>query len=194
MSFHLNRHVFVSTLIGLMLGLSGCSSIQVSQDYQANARFESIKTLQWLDEADQVEPKASTFAAKNPLIATRITQAITQQLSLKKIDVVTENPTGFVTYHVETLAKPRSSQVTTSFGFGSYGRYGGFGFQTHPDGDYYDEGKLVIDIFNAEKQLIWRGISTRYVEEHIAPEEQTKIIQEVVSKLLEQYPPTTVSP
>jgi len=52
----------------------------------------------------------------------------------------------------------------------------------------------VIDLFNAEKKLIWRGISTRYIEEHLAPEELTQRIQEGVKKLLEQYPPNAAKP
>ncbi len=187
----LNRFIFPFIILGTLYGLTGCSSIQVSQDYDETAHFSDIKAVQWLEEADQVEPKAAMFAAKNPLIAKRIRQAITNELSRKAISFVDQNPNGYVTYHVETLSKPRPNQVTTSFGFGSHGSFGGFGFQTHPDGDYYDEGKLVIDLFDDQKKLIWRGISTRYVEEHTAPEEMTQTIQEVVKKLLEQYPPKT---
>lgn len=187
----LNRFVFPFIILGTLYGLTGCSSIQVSQDYDEAAHFSEIKTVQWLKETDQVEPKAARFAAKNPLIAIRISQAIRNELSRKDISFVDQNPNGYVTYHVETLSKPRSNQVTTSFGFGSHGSFGGFGFQAYPDRDYYDEGKLVIDLFNGQKKLIWRGISTRYVEEHTAPEEMTKTIQEVVQKLLEQYPPKT---
>ncbi|PIQ06403.1 MAG: hypothetical protein CO158_07920 [Piscirickettsiaceae bacterium CG_4_9_14_3_um_filter_43_564] len=183
----------ISLLLSPLL-LGSCSSIQVSQDYDATAHFNDIKTVQWLDDADQVEPKAATFAAKNPLIAKRIHQAITIELPQKGITFVDQNPTGYVTYHLETFSKKRGSQVTTSFGFGSFGRYGGFGFQTYPDGDYYDQEKLVIDLFNAEKKLIWRGISTRYIEEHLAPEELTQRIQEGVKKLLEQYPPNAAKP
>lgn len=180
--------------MGTLHGLTGCSSIQVSQDYDKTADFKALQTVQWLEEADQVEPKAATFSSQNPLIAKRITQAIAKELSTKGMTFVDENPTGYVTYHIETITKPRSNQVTTTFGFGSHGSFGGFGFQTHPDGDYYDEGKLVIDLFNDQKKMIWRGISTRYVEQHTAPEEMTKTIQEVVKKLLEQYPPEAVQP
>lgn len=194
MTSHTNRLFFSLIMVGVLFSLSGCSSIQVSQDYDATANFSVIKTIQWLSEADQIEPKATTFAAQNPLIAKRIARAISTELNQKGITFVDKNPTGYVTYHIETVSKPRANQVTTSFGFGSYGRFGGFGFQTSPDNDYYDQGKLVIDLFNDQKKLIWRGISTRYVEEHTAPDELTKTIQEVVKKLLDQYPPKSAQP
>ena len=193
MKSHTNRLFFSLIIVGLLFGLNGCSSIQVSQDYDATANFSVIETVQWLDETDQIKPKAATFAAQNPLIAERITRAISAELNQKDITFVDKNPSGYVTYHVEMVSKPRTNQMTTSFGFGSYGRFGGFGFQTSPDRDYYDQGKLVIDLFNNQKKLIWRGISTRYIEEHTAPDELTETIQEVVKKLLDQYPPKTAN-
>lgn len=171
--------------------LSGCSGIQVSQDYDNEATFSNIKTLQWVPKEKQIDPKAAEFSKKNPLIAKRIEKAITNEMQAKGHQFVTENPDAFITYHVGTQSKIRSQPVTTSIGFGTFGGggYGGIGIQTSPDVEQYEEGRLVIDILDTNQKLLWRGTSTTYLEDHLSSEETTELVNEVVQKLLAQYPP-----
>lgn len=182
--------VWVLSALGL---LSACSGIQVSQDYDDKANFTNIKTLQWVPDDKQIDPKATEFAKKNPLIAKRIEKAITTEMQAKGHQFVTQNPDAFITYHVGTKSKIRSQPVTTSIGFGTFGggSFGGIGIQTSPDVEQYEEGRLVIDILDKNQKLLWRGTSTTYIEDHLSSEETTELVNELVQKLLAQYPPNT---
>ncbi len=53
----------------LVFGLSGCSTVQVSDDYDTSTDFSQLKTYDWLPAGDQVKPTAEEFEKKNPLIA-----------------------------------------------------------------------------------------------------------------------------
>ena len=180
--------VWVLSALGL---LSACSGIQVSQDYDDKANFTNIKTLQWVPDDKQIDPKATEFAKKNPLIAKRIEKAIISEMQAKAYKFVTQNPDAFITYHVGTQSKVRSQPVSTSIGFGTFGGggYGGIGIQTSPDVEQYEEGRLVVDILDTNQKLLWRGTSTTYLEDHLSSEETTELVNKVVQKLLAQYPP-----
>jgi len=180
-------------VLSVLTLLSACSGIQVSQDYDDKANFSSIKTLQWVPNEKQIDPKASDFAKKNPLIAKRIEKAITDEMQAKGYHFVTQSPDAFITYHIGTQSKIRSQPVSTSIGFGTFGGggFGGIGIQTSPDVEQYEEGRLVIDILDTHQKLLWRGTSTTYLEDHLNSEETTELVNKVVQKLLAQYPPGT---
>ncbi len=174
------------------LFLIGCSSVQVSQDYDATANFNHIKTFQWQAAGQQTKPKAADFEKKDPLIAERIRIAIKAQLALQGFSLVDNHADAFITYHISSVQKVRSNVGNVSIGFGTgFGSssYGSIGFQSAPDIQQYQEGLLIIDIISKDGKLLWRGNSSTALEEHPTPADTTKLIQEVVQKLLMQYPP-----
>ncbi|MEA3405862.1 MAG: DUF4136 domain-containing protein [Pseudomonadota bacterium] len=184
---------FNVAILGLLLifGVTGCSTIPVNQDYDSSANFSGIKSMQWLPTAQQTEPKASEFVKQQPLIAKRIQSAITLSLSAKGIELVDQSADAYITYHVSVQSKLRSEPFTTSFGFGTFGRRGGIVFHSAPELYEYDEGKLVIDILNLQGEVIWRGISTSLLTEQSSPQQTTELVNQVVNKVLQQYPPKT---
>jgi len=178
----------------LVMGLTGCSSIPVNQDYDASANFGAIKKVQWLPVQQQTEPTAQAFEKQNPLIAKRIRNAIQSSLAAKGIALVNDQADAFVSYRFSVESKLRTDNVRTSigFGFGHFSRHGGLMFNTAPDLYEYDEGKLVIDILDMRGNLIWRGISPSLLEEQSTPAETTQLVNDVVAKVLSQYPPKPV--
>ncbi len=85
-------------------------------------------------------------------------------------------------------------QVTDTGGYRGYGWYDpwwgpyGSGGSTHVS--YYEEGSLVIDIVDwQEKELSWRGMGTKTLKEYSSQEEQQIAIDEVVAKILADFPP-----
>jgi len=188
---------FFSVLVSffLVLGLVGCSSIPINQDYDTSANFNAIKKVQWLPVQQQTKPTAYEFEKQNPLIAKRIQNAIQSSLQSKGVALVNDQADAFVTYRFSVESKLRSEPFRTSigFGFGSFGRHGGFLFNTAPELYEYDEGNLVIDILDMRGNLIWRGMSPSLLKEQSSPEETTKLVNAVVAKVLSQYPPKPIN-
>ena len=88
-------------------------------------------------------------------------------------------------------------QVTSygGYGMGGYGRgWGGYGYGGGYGGGtdvyQYDETTLVIDIYDAsKKEMVWRGTVTGVVKDDPDQEEQKKNIDNVVTKMLADFPP-----
>lgn len=171
--------------------LAGCSSVQVSQDYDDSINFANLKQYQWLPAEKQTKPTAADFKKNNPLIAKRIEEDMEKIMVSKGFVMVEQQPDAYITYHISSMQKVRSSPVTTSFGVGTgFGRgYGSMAFQTSPDVQQYEEGQLIIDILSTDNKLLWRGKSTTILQEHPSHEETSELVTEVITKLLEQYPP-----
>ena len=129
----------------------------------------------------------------NDLVDKRIRKAIETNLlakSYRQVDSFT--PDFFISYHLTVEQKIKTSGVTggVSIGRSSYGRYDGVGMSTGSDVRAYDQGKMLIDVtIPLGDKLVWRGISTQSVSEHMEPGESKVIINETVEKILSQFPP-----
>lgn len=174
----------------LAAGLSGCSGIPVSQDYDPQANLRAIHSVQWLPESMQKPPRAADFAARQPLLATRIERAIAANLGARGLKLVRENANAYITYHVDIQTVLRPEPFNTTFGFGAFGRHGGLILQTPPD--YYEEqeSRLMIDILDIDGRVLWRGSSAALIGEQSTPEKTSDYIHSIVANILAQFPPT----
>ncbi|WP_019895927.1 DUF4136 domain-containing protein [Hydrogenovibrio halophilus] len=176
-----------------LLWLSGCSTVQVSHDYERQADFSQIQSLSWLPAEDQTAPKAVDFAKDNPLIAKRIEQAIEDQLpakGLKLVDADTDSD-AYMTYHASTEKTVGSSPFGTSIGMGTGtgSVFGGVLWRTNPDIETQNESVLKIDLLDQNHQLIWRGTGTTVLPDHPDTTTLDERIHEMVQEILQQYPP-----
>jgi hypothetical protein len=170
--------------------VSACSGIKVSQDYDKNYTFSKLKTFSWK------EIKNKEYGIKsNDLVDKRFRSAIENRFSAKSYSQLkTGTPDFYISYHVTIKQKISSSNVSggISMGRSSYGRYGSIGISSGSQTRVYNEGTLLIDITDSKTdKLIWRGISTQSVSEHLKPGESESIINETVEKVLQQFPPET---
>jgi len=169
--------------------VSGCSGITVSQDYDKDVDFAAFKTFTWkldTDARQDDEPEMS------PLVATRIRNAIENQLNTRGIVYSEISPDIQIDYNLKVESRISSSNVGTTIGFGTggYGHIGGVVVSTAPDIRQYDEGTLYIDFYTSnDMKLAWRGISSQVIDKHNGPDKVTQQINLNVQKILEQFPP-----
>jgi hypothetical protein len=178
----------VFLVIFILIFLQACSGITVSQDYEQGYDFSTLKTFSW-----KANDNNEYGLEDNDLVDNRIREAIESQLSAKSFTRVdTGKPDFYVSYHVTIEQKVSSSNVSggVSIGRSSRGRYGSIGMGTGSAPRVYDQGTLLIDFTgSANDKLIWRGISTQSVSDHLEPGESKVIINETVEKILQQFPP-----
>ncbi|KPJ78555.1 MAG: hypothetical protein AMJ54_02725 [Deltaproteobacteria bacterium SG8_13] len=170
----------------IILLLIGCSSVTVSQDYEIGADFSKYRTFDWVS-AEQ--PRTGDIRVDNPLLDARIRSAVEQTLISKgyrkKID---GQPDMLVAYHLAIRSRIEGDSFNSGFGYGRYPYWGGAGFETTIR--TYDEGMLVIDLGDAaENRLMWRGTGTRRVTEKADPQKTTRIVNQTVAEILNQFPP-----
>ena len=168
--------------------LQACSGIKVSQDYEQGYDFSELKTFAWKPNDDN-----EYGLIDSDLMDRRIRLAIDTTLSAKQYTPIDSGkPDFYISYHLTVKQVISSSNVSGGFSVGrsSRGRYGSIGIGTGGQVRAYDQGTLLIDVTDvAQDNLIWRGISTSSVPGHSNPEESTQLVNEIVEKILLQFPP-----
>lgn len=178
---------FFAALV-FLFALASCSSVTVSQDYNAATDFSSFQTYGWLIIE---KPDNPDIRVNNPLLQSRFSDAI--NIALQQRGYRSSDPPDFlVTYDYSIKSKIQSDNFGTGFSMGYGGRrnYGAFGFGANTVIHQYDVGTLVIDIYNAQPDdMIWRGTGTEIVTTHSTPEALTTSINRLVQQILVQFPP-----
>lgn len=184
------RHFLSLIAAGIIIVfIQGCSGIKVSQDYKPSTDFKHLKTYAWKSETQK---NSGDIRIDNPLLIERIRNATDTTLNSMGYRKTTGTPDFLVSYQYSIRSKIKSNSTGSSigFGFGTYGRRGAIGVSSGTEISEYDEGMLVIDLWDsADSALLWRGTSTSRMDIHSSPEKTTKRINSIVEKILKQFPP-----
>lgn len=171
----------------LMLFLSACANVQVSQDYDPLADFSQYGSWRWR-EADQ--PPVGDPRIDNPLLDRRIRTAVENHLESRNFTRAGGQPEIVLSYRLDVERKIESDTAHATMGFGRYDYpwYGGIGTETRIR--QYDESRLTIDIQEADTgKLLWRGVGTYRFRTYKTPQDAAAAMQEIVDKILNQFPP-----
>jgi hypothetical protein len=176
--------------------MAGCSSMEISYDYDPKANFTGVKTYEWLNEPQK--PTGDPRVDGNTILEKRIHEAVDTGLAARGFREVTSDPDFLIAYHV-SLDKRRSVQTLNSYygygpgwgyGYGAAYRPGHWGGAPETYVYEYEEGTLILDIVNPEnKELIWRGSVQDEVHFKSTPEKDQTQLNEAVHKTLENFPP-----
>lgn len=167
------------------LGLAaGCSSYQITSDYDSDAPFATYKTYKWV-----VDPAnaSGNLLLKNQLVGKRVKNATDGELAAKGMTLVTSGDSDvMVAAHLTTQEKLNITDWGYRWGPGPY-----YGYGPNVDVNQYTEGTLVIDMIDAKtKELVWRGLATGAIASTPPPPEELEArIKDVVGSILAEYPP-----
>jgi len=174
----------------LILAVPPAFASKVFIDHDQNYDFSSIKTFAWAPTPD------TSVEDTNPLMHSRIVNAIEHYITMGGTQEVTENPDVYVTYH--TSSKEEMQLNTSSFGYGYPGGWGwgGYGYGAGWGGagmsssttsvSTYEVGTLVVDVWDADaKELVWRGTATNiYLSDN--PDKMMKKIDKALAKIVKK--------
>jgi len=180
-----SRVLWACILASTLATIQACSGIKVSTDYDPAANFTALRSYSWLP-----GPKKKTGDPRidNPLLNDRIRRAIDNTLTTRGYRKVVEGDADFfVTFHLGIDKKIDVTEIPSTWGYA--GRWGGM-YATETRVDQYEEGTLLIDFIDAEKDdLLWRGSGQTRVRDGKTPEEREKSVQAAVNAILEKFPP-----
>jgi len=164
------------------LFLLGCSTISVNQDYDPAYDFSKLKTFGFIPITEE--------AGIDQLNATRLGDAIKANLTAKGYTLSENADFGIALFFTKDTKTNIQSTGAYGYGYGyGYRGYGGMGGSTYVT--QYEEGTLVIDFVDMAKQeLVWRGVGTGALSESPSVEERTANINNAVTQILDQFPPT----
>ena len=153
-------------LLVFTFSLSACSTNPVLQDYSSKTQFTNYQSYQWL------EQKPNALASTQPFVAKRIEQAIINNLHAKGAMIVREQPQAYISYDYR-IHRTETLEPSTTIGMGFGSRHFGFGgmFPIEYETRVYEDAEWIVDIYNQNKQLIWRGKTIQPLETFSVPAE-----------------------
>jgi len=185
----MNRIIKTTLALFILLTISACSGIPVSQDFEQGFNFSGLKTFAW----DANEENQWGVASSNELVDRRIRSAIDNTLASRQFSQVDPAKADFlVLYNVQVEQRVSSSNVSGGLAMGrsTRGRHGSIGISTGSQIRTYDRGTLLIDVIDvASDKLVWRGVSSQALPDLSDPQRLTDHINATVAAILEQFPP-----
>lgn len=166
-----------------------CSTLTVNYDYDIEAPFADYVTYKWMKPGTRVQNEKEGVMVEGSLLDTRVRRAADfhlDQAGLVKMEGDVDSDL-LIIYHIGT----QDVVDVTYYGY-SYAPYYWGGYGGGVSVDRYREGTLIIDMIDAsDKELVWRGIAhdTFRPKENRSSKEIDQILDEVLYKLLLNYPP-----
>jgi len=188
-------------LLSIIFLISGCSSLNLSTDYDETVNFTQLKTYAW-HKANKHNESSNYYLKVNHIMDQRIRSLIDQEFKNKGLTTSTTTPDFLVNYSI--VVEDRTDIQTYNnyngyypgfrygAGFGTYGQYMSMGYSSNSDTHvtYYQQGTLIIDIINPKTdQLMWRGAADGRLPKNANKQEQDKLIQKYITKILSSFPP-----
>jgi hypothetical protein len=176
---------------GLVMALAAfaCSGLDVTTDWDPSTNFSGIQTFAVLDGAEGSGMNAFTLQRIKSAIGTAMVAKGFRHVDLDNADIAI----GF-----QITTDQRSSFQTVSTGWGGYGWRGGgwggasAGMSTSTTTEQvYEVGSLVIGIANAaDGNLMFHSTGSKTLSGgNVSPEEAQKRIDDVVARILRDFPP-----
>jgi len=165
--------------VAVALALPACGP-SVSVDLDPSADFSSFRSYAWLAPPP---PTGADRIANSPLMEKRVHAAADEHLRSRGFRLVPEGEADFLlTYFVAVTDRTR--EVPTSSGYSR--AWPGTSTRT----ENFEEGSLILDVVRrSDRQLVWRGVLSRRLEEDPSPERVTEIVTDAVNRILSEFPP-----
>jgi hypothetical protein len=164
-----------------MLLLAGCAS-NVVTDYDSAAVFGNYSSWAFPE-------RGGDSASFESLDDSRIRAAVERELNRKGLDKAGADAADLlVTWQI--VEEERLERSGLGFGLGIGRGNFGWGLSTAPPIREVQEGKLVVELVDAQSErVVWRAASRRYLNEDQSPEYRRELIDEVVADMFTEYPP-----
>ncbi len=188
------RTIRAVLLLVAALWFSGCETIAVTHDADANVDFASYRSWAWISEEPLIQPQAGAgeMSYVSQIDEQRIRRAVERELT-----AMGYRQTEFARADMIVLfavATEEKIELQSSPSAGAYygGRHGGFGASTNLRSYSYTEGTLRIEFFDREnKQAIWVGWASKRLSRS---DEAEQTINKAVAMILEKFPPDPYQP
>ena len=176
----------VLAALGVIALLTGCGSgVKYNHDWDKTADFSQYKTYSWMPRPQAPTGDVNAQLMANDFVDKRIRAAADRHLASEGLTRVEEGGDLGVVYHTGIQDKVDVQDWGYSYSPYYYG-YGGRNISVYN----YQEGTLIFDLIDAEKgELVWRGSATGVIDRNASPEKMEAGINEVISRMLEDYPP-----
>jgi hypothetical protein len=175
-------------LAGIVLAsfiAGGCSGIRVQTDYDRKADFSGLKTWDFLPG----EPRPTGYRTlDDPALVARLQSAISDALTQRGFQRVTEDPDFYVAYNLAFSEQINARNIENYYQYINYSVF--VPYVTSSYTEVYDLGTLIVDILDRRaKTHVWRGAAQTKVNTQAGPRENEPKLREAARKILGDFPP-----
>ncbi|EDZ61332.1 hypothetical protein SMGD1_2517 [Sulfurimonas gotlandica GD1] len=170
---------YFSFLITTLLLFVGCSTLQVTTDYDDTFNFSKQKSF-----AVKHENKEGEDTLSND----RIIDSLEADLKLKGYKKVSQEEADLIfVFHVDV---EKRSDIQTDYQMMGYGRYRYGGAMVATTSTYnYTEGTLIVDALNPKNEkIVWRAIGVAELKEQKTPQKRKEYIEGIIKKMMSSFP------
>jgi hypothetical protein len=174
-------------IAAVALALAGFAFAQdVKYNFDEATDFSKYKTYRWEKHPKSIDVDEITLG--------QLAKGFDAALASKGLSRKDAAPTDMVI--VFQISVKQEKQITSydtgGYGYGPRWRggwYGGTGMSTATT-ETINIGSVVLDMYDAgTKQLVWRGMVAKAVDEGAKPDKKQKNIDKAAEKLMKNYPP-----
>ncbi len=174
---------YIGLSILFILAAVAASAMDIYVDFDRSGRFSWYKTWSYVDTEE------TSLKGHNDLMHSRIKNALEHHLSQGRMSEDNDDPNLYVTYHAASSQAVSVNPVSFGVGFGGgWARdpyWGGGGIST-ASSSTYEQGTLIIDIWEAEtKKLVWRGVAVDVFSDN--PDKADKKINKAIEKMIKKW-------
>jgi hypothetical protein len=160
------------------LGLTSCSTLSVTTDYDRTASFTSYATYEFLPEQ----------SIRNPLMRDRIESAIARQLEAKGMRRTGGRADLWIATHMRFDKETQIDTTHFGYGWGRWGYWGGGRAVTTVR--QVPIGTLIVDLVDVrEKKLVWQAVASDTLNPRASAAERDESVNAAVTKMFAGYPP-----
>ena len=175
-------------LCSAVLLLSGCATtMSTFTDRDADADFSSYQTFSWIDE-HPLTVKDQIPVVANPLMESRIRNAIQQELTLRGFEFVPVAGDADLVVSFTVSARQQINTESQPVTYRGSWRWGGTYVGDSVDIQTVTEGTLAIDFFDTQTRApVWHGRAERSLNKK-ERERSNELIKETVTAILADFP------
>ena len=181
-----------SLLAVFLVWFTGCSTLQVTTDFNPKTDFSEFRTYAWLNDTDK---PSEDVRINNILVVKSVRSAVEEVLESKGFAKVEREHADFLVVWFgaieEKLKTENINHFYRRYGYGTLYRDPYWNSQpTVSSVKEYEEGRLIIDMVNPDDHsLIWRGGGKDKIVEGRTKEQVRKNLGDAVKTILERFPP-----
>ncbi len=176
------------SIYGVLLLVACAWAQDVRYNYDDQADFSQYRTYRWVQHPDSVNVDQIT---RNQLGA-----ALNAELAKKGLtETESEDADLVLVYQIALQQEKQITSYNSGWGYGPgwgggwYGGMGGSGISTTTT-NTITVGAFALDMYDAaKKQLVWRGVATKTIDERAKPDKVKKNMEKSANKLMKNYPP-----
>ncbi len=172
-----------AAVLVLLLGVSGCSTLSVTTDYDRSVDFSKLETFRF----------EKTTEIRNQLAYDRFVRLITAELEGKGLAAAGDDADLVIVLHgrVDNQTQIRTDSFGYGWGrWGYWGRYGYGGMGATTTVSQVPVGTLVVDLVAADsKQLVWQAVAEDTLKAGMSPDERDDRAGKAVAEIFAGFPP-----